>query len=707
MNFALVLSMIRDWVRNLRQHLGLLLGAHGISGFSNVVFSFIATLATLMIVYRLRFFIEFMMADNKPFGQTNSIFTLNLWAASFLHDILTIILFCIPFMIYLGVKQILKRQNEKSNIRRSFWKQFILKTLITIFLIFLLTEAALLTASHHQLVFTMNSGLTYEALVEFFQVLSIQNFLAVMTMADIIFLLTPLGLFSAFFYLTGFFRRMRNYFFFSAISSYSLIILLFFSTESLKGVPRELYYNPILYLIRDVNSAIGATPVRLSLKSVNSMSTGMQLTGDIFANKENSFSTKGYSERKAWNIVFIILESNGSLYIFDKDKYGKGKIPMPFLFELSKKSMFFSNHYSSNNSSPRAIFSMFSGLYENPKPDFFATRKDVHVPHMADFFPEHKSRFLVTPADLDWYFPKWHFKNRNFTDLYDYLKLPFVKQKAGPALIGDEINVSNFFREFDVSDFFIKKIQETQKPFFGIYYTFAGHWPYHDYGEKNRVVPPESSVNRYVNNLYVQDLVIEKIYKGLEQTGLLKNTILIIVGDHSEAFYQHPGNRTHSQESYNENIKSPALIWQPELFVPQEIKEPTSHVDILPTLLDGVRAQYNPVLFQGESILRKSRVRKYIFSYGNENAISVIDRQNIKMTLKNKTGECRRFNLQIDPAEKKWERCSKESEMYKSANLYMTLQPELLASYNNTWKAGKTEFKGFSHFKGKQQNIIE
>jgi arylsulfatase A-like enzyme len=115
------------------------------------------------------------------------------------------------------------------------------------------------------------------------------------------------------------------------------------------------------------------------------------------------------------------------------------------------------------------------------------------------------------------------------------------------------------------------------------------------------------AISRYYNNLNLLDHMIKHIYDHLQKQGLLERTILVIVGDHGQAFGQHhPDNYMHHRYSYNENLETPAIIYQPALFSPKAFEIPTSHVDILPTLLDAMRIPYDPLLFDGESLFNTS-----------------------------------------------------------------------------------------------------
>ena len=221
-----------------------------------------------------------------------------------------------------------------------------------------------------------------------------------------------------------------------------------------------------------------------------------------------------------------------------------------------------------------------------------------------------------------------------------------------------------------------------QVPVVAVYYSFIAHWPYPDYGEATHVLKPVRPINNYYNNLRHLDQQIERIYNHLKEHKLLDDTILVLAGDHGEAFGQHNHNYTHSRASYNENYRTPALLYQPRLFPPRVFTAPTSHVDILPTLLDALGLAYDGRRLQGESLYQDQFRRKYIFLYGNEDTVSSISENLIKLQISFKTSACWVFDLKVDPDEKKPLSCAPHREQQQALLLYRNNQRIALRRYN-------------------------
>lgn len=392
-----------------------------------------------------------------------------------------------------------------------------------------------------------------------------------------------------------------------------------------------------------------------------------------------------YGFSNDWNFLYIVLESTGREYVFDTSK--GNPMPMPFLHELSQKSLVLDYHFGTGNTSPRSLFSILSGLYPSPRVQMFCTKQDVTIPSIATFLGPEYDSFLVSPGSLDWFFPHGFMKNSGFKELYGYENVParVTRDKYGK----DEIETVSFFLE--------RLKQSAGKPFLAVYYSFIAHWPYVDFGEQYRIFPnTENRLCRYYNNLYLMDTQIKRIYEFLEQAGILGKTIIIIVGDHGEAFNQHNGNWVHSRASYNENYMVPALIYQPRIFTPRRITVATTHADILPTLLDATGIQYNEKLIQGESLLSGKLKRKYVFLFGNENTISSISMNKIKLQYSFKDNRGWAFDLNRDPRENNPLPFEEYNEQREAMMYYYEYQDHVLAAYNESLKSGNA-FYGQKH----------
>jgi arylsulfatase A-like enzyme len=86
------------------------------------------------------------------------------------------------------------------------------------------------------------------------------------------------------------------------------------------------------------------------------------------------------------------------------------------------------------------------------------------------------------------------------------------------------------------------------------------------------------------------DLAIGRILESLEQNGLADDTIIVFTSDHGDMLGAHGGLIQKWHNAYDESIRVPLVVAGPGISGPPEagttgLIGPTSHVDLLPTLL--------------------------------------------------------------------------------------------------------------------------
>lgn len=97
------------------------------------------------------------------------------------------------------------------------------------------------------------------------------------------------------------------------------------------------------------------------------------------------------------------------------------------------------------------------------------------------------------------------------------------------------------------------------------------------------------------------DLSFGRFMRFLESRGVLDNTIVVVVADHGEEFFDH-GAVLHGYTLYNEQLHVPLVIAAPGRSSGRTIDTVTRNIDLLPTVLDLVELGL-PDGIQGESLL--------------------------------------------------------------------------------------------------------
>ena len=94
--------------------------------------------------------------------------------------------------------------------------------------------------------------------------------------------------------------------------------------------------------------------------------------------------------------------------------------------------------------------------------------------------------------------------------------------------------------------------------------------------------------NAYKNSVYHSDRVLGDMLDALRARGLLENTLVIVTGDHGEELWEH-GFFGHTSNFTDVQVRVPFVMLGAG-FEPGQENEPTSHLDVVPTLLEMLGA---------------------------------------------------------------------------------------------------------------------
>jgi arylsulfatase A-like enzyme/Flp pilus assembly protein TadD len=134
--------------------------------------------------------------------------------------------------------------------------------------------------------------------------------------------------------------------------------------------------------------------------------------------------------------------------------------------------------------------------------------------------------------------------------------------------------------------------------FFVWIHFYDPHFPY---------TPPEPFASQFSNNPYdgeiaYMDQAVGKVFARLQETGALEQTLIVLVGDHGEAFGEH-GEFGHQIFCYQENLRIPLILYANDQSKNGwKMKQQTNLVDVMPTILDILGIPI-PSSIQGESLL--------------------------------------------------------------------------------------------------------
>lgn len=137
--------------------------------------------------------------------------------------------------------------------------------------------------------------------------------------------------------------------------------------------------------------------------------------------------------------------------------------------------------------------------------------------------------------------------------------------------------------------------------------TSAAH---HDYKQppswNKRQFDPKGSglYNDYLNSVaYTDSSLVQGLLDGLSQRHLLDSTIVIVMGDHGQAFGDHQ-ELVHGRQVYEETTRVPMVIYAPgRVAAGQRITGNRQTIDLLPTIADLLGVEIDGGHIPGTSML--------------------------------------------------------------------------------------------------------
>jgi len=150
------------------------------------------------------------------------------------------------------------------------------------------------------------------------------------------------------------------------------------------------------------------------------------------------------------------------------------------------------------------------------------------------------------------------------------------------------------------------------QPFAAVLWTMQTHDPYFVSGPEGHYAEAGSALNRYLSALHEGDRALGDLLRGLDRRGLLESTLVIVMGDHGEAFGQHAHSSHHLL--YEEDLHIPFLLINKRLFHGEHDSTAGGIVDVAPTIMDLLGYPL-PARWQGRSLFDLERSgRVYLFA---------------------------------------------------------------------------------------------
>jgi hypothetical protein len=307
-------------------------------------------------------------------------------------------------------------------------------------------------------------------------------------------------------------------------------------------------------------------------------------TGEEFADPRyplvRGLSTGPHGVRlpKPANVVILFLEGLDRRYL--GQTYGDVR-GTPFLDRLKEDSVYFQNFFSNGVQTSRGLFATLCSTYPRHGASAMKTRYAhdyLCLPSLLQRQGYSTEMVIGQHRDLN---RLQTFLSRNgLQQLFDEGDFPPHAERAGLGIVDGVL--------FDLCYERIRQRQMEGKPFFLATLTLTTHHPFAaplrhaDVRSLQQTVP-----DQYVAALRYTDLELERVFTRLHREGLLRNTVVLIVGDHG----RHEAVGKTDLERKAGHFASPLFIWMdeslrtPATYRPRMVSTIASHVDVAPTIL--------------------------------------------------------------------------------------------------------------------------
>jgi hypothetical protein len=291
------------------------------------------------------------------------------------------------------------------------------------------------------------------------------------------------------------------------------------------------------------------------------------------------------------NVLLVGLESTAARYLA---VYGAADDPTPALTSLAREAVIFDAAYAAYPESVKGLFAVLCAAA--PALDVAA---EYHATAPCD-------SVVYRLADAGYRTALFHAGRFTYLGMQPVIDAHRFDAALDAAAISGRVPSSFGVDEPAVVESMLSWIDQgpADRPFFAVYLPAAGHHPYLSSGGP---FPGGTDLGAYKNAIHEGDQSLGTLIDGLKRRGQFEETLIVVYGDHGEAFDQHPGNRVHSLYIYDENVRVPLIIRVPgaPAAAVRRVGQVASVIDIGPTIVDllglgGEPSQHGSSLLQSE-----------------------------------------------------------------------------------------------------------
>ena len=354
-----------------------------------------------------------------------------------------------------------------------------------------------------------------------------------------------------------------------------------------------------------------------------------------------------FAEANITNVIVYVLESTPAEYL---TVYNPAFNTTPFLDSLKSSAAIFHNVYAHAPTTNKSMVSLLCGAFPYLSHESLtASKPDIKWPSISSELQKagYRSSFLNS-ADNRYNGAGDFLEHRGFDEIQDFRQNPCNADTFSNTRYPDE-SLDGINDACLPVKFFNWIGNDNKTPFFSLMWTYQTHYPYYPTGQMIDFGTNNDSHEKYLNALHHSDKVLRELVEGLQKRDLLKSTLIVIVGDHGEAFGRH-GQTSHAGGIFEENLHIPLMLINPQLFRGEHFSLLGGMSDIAPTIFSVLNKPL-PDAWQGENLFSINRRKRVYYFNPYSDFLFGCREGDYKLIYNATTNTFALFNLRDDPHE--------------------------------------------------------
>ncbi|UXI00389.1 DUF3413 domain-containing protein [Photobacterium sp. TY1-4] len=308
---------------------------------------------------------------------------------------------------------------------------------------------------------------------------------------------------------------------------------------------------------------------------------------------------------------------------------------MPYLSAFARQNLNFSNHYSADNTNDGGVFGLFYGL---PGSYINSIRSEQTSPVLLDTLQKRGYQFgLFSGSGFEeTIYPDAVFSNRLMPDGATAVHSDEQAITAWKGWLAQQQRRTPWFSYLELTS--VESFEEGGD-YIPKFTPSLGNMQMNPADADTNVLLK----NSYRNAAYHIDELLMDIFSQLVEQNVLGDTIVIVTANHGSEFNETGSNTWGAGSNYSQfQLKVPMIIHWPGI-VPESVTRATSHLDLVPTLMESLlntttpSAQYS----SGISLFDQDASRRWVLA-GDDRSIVVLQKNTT--TVVDKYGNYRVYN---------------------------------------------------------------